>query len=178
MNFKEGVGTATAIKLYHSGATTLTAKEGALEGSVGFTVKAGRAASLSLIFNPVQAQVGVGDDLTIRALDTYGNVATSYANGSHSLTFSGAANGVNGTAPTVTERTGRVRAFGRRTRINFTAGEAKVEAGSNGLMTLYHPEEAHVRVTARRAQQRRQRPADRRRRGPRSELPRLRADAR
>ncbi len=47
MNFKEGVGTATAIKLYHSGATTLTAKEGALEGSVGFTVKAGAAVHLA-----------------------------------------------------------------------------------------------------------------------------------
>ena len=148
VNFREGVGTATAIKLYHSGANTLTAKEGTIEGSVAFNVKAGAAASLSLSFNPAEALVGVGDELTIRALDAYGNVATSYANGAHSLTFRGPANGLNGPRPYMIDRTGRQRHLGNRTSINFTAGEATVTAGRNGVMMLFRAEEAHIRVTS------------------------------
>ena len=46
VNFKEGVGTATGIKLYKAAATTLTATEGTIAGSVGFAVKAAAAIRL------------------------------------------------------------------------------------------------------------------------------------
>ena len=45
-------------------------------------------------------------------------------------------------------------------------------------MTLFRPEEAHIRVTCGRSQQRRDRPGDQGRRGPREHLPRLRTHAR
>jgi hypothetical protein len=147
VTFKEGVGTATGIRLYKAASTTLTAKEGTKEGSVRFTVKPASAASLRLYFNPAEATAGVGDELTIKALDAYENVATSYANGSHVLTLAGALAGPNGKEPLVLDRSGTEKHFGQATEINFSGGEAKVESSHNGLMTLYRAEEAHVKVT-------------------------------
>ena len=60
MNFKEGVGTATAIKLYKAGATTLSAKEGTSEGAVGFTVKPGAFKSFAVTPIPAEPQAGLG----------------------------------------------------------------------------------------------------------------------
>ena len=122
--------------------------EGGREGSGTFTVKPASAASVSLAFNPAEATVGTGDELTVKALDPYGNLATtSYANGAHTLTFGGAANGPAGAEPRVTDRTGAAKPFGQPTEIEFSGAEAHVEAGRNGLMTLYSAEEAHVTVT-------------------------------
>src|SRR5208282_4267667 len=58
VNFKEGVGTATAIKLYRAATTTLTAKEGTVEGAVGFAVKPGAFKSLSVIPSPAEPTAG------------------------------------------------------------------------------------------------------------------------
>ena len=41
VNFREGVGTATGIKLYRAAETTLSASEGGITGSAGFNVKTG-----------------------------------------------------------------------------------------------------------------------------------------
>jgi hypothetical protein len=147
VTFKEGVGTATGLKLYKAAATTLTVKEGTKEGSVAFTVKASSATALRLFFSPAEATAGVGDEMTIRALDAYENLATSYANGSHSLTFSGALAGPNGKEPLVIDRAGLEKHFGQATEVSFTGGEAKVESGHNGALFLYRVEEAHVKVT-------------------------------
>ena len=146
--FSAGETTVAGFRFYKAASTTLLVTEGGREGSGTFTVKPASAASVSLAFNPAEATVGTGDELTVKALDPYGNLATtSYANGVHTLTFGGAANGPAGAEPRVTDRTGTAKPFGQPTEIEFSGAEAHVEAGRNGLMTLYSAEEAHVTVT-------------------------------
>ena len=72
VKFTEGVGTAKKFKLYKAGATLLTATEATKTGSTSFTLKPGVAKSLALVFAPLEATAGVGDELTIRALDVGG----------------------------------------------------------------------------------------------------------
>ena len=78
---------------------------------------------------------GAGDNLTVTALDAFGNTATTYT-GSHNLTYGGAV-ATGGHNPTVTNSTGTAITFGNTTRTTFTNGVANVTGPSNGVMTLY-----------------------------------------
>jgi hypothetical protein len=99
VTFTEGVGTASALKLYDAQSATLKVKEGAaIEGvSAAFTVKAAAAASFSLP-TPAEKEAGATTSETVTALDAWRNTAKSYA-GAKTLTWSGPANAPSGQAP-------------------------------------------------------------------------------
>ncbi len=97
VTFTAGAGTAS-IKLYDAQSTTLRAKESTIEGaSASFTVKAATAKKLT-VPTPSEQEAGVAFNVTLTAIDEYGNTATAYT-GAKTLTWSGAANAPNGTAP-------------------------------------------------------------------------------
>ncbi len=152
LSFSAGVATATAskngaTKLYRSGATSLTATDGALltPTPLVVTVSAATAARFTLSASVTNLTAGGSSNLTITALDAYGNVATGYTS-SHNLTFSGAAT-VGTNKPTVANSSGAAIAFGTATAINFTAGVATVSSSKNGAMTLYKAESPSIAVT-------------------------------
>ena len=98
VTFTEGVGTASALKLYSAQAPTLKVKEGVIEGtSAAFTVKAAAAASFSLP-TPTEREAGVAFNETVTAWDTWHNTAKSYV-GVKTLLSSGPANAPSGQAP-------------------------------------------------------------------------------
>ena len=145
VSFSSGVGKAS-ITLYKAESTTRTAKEGAISGSSGsFIVNPATAASLSLSAASTTPTAGEADNLTIAALDTYGNAATAYT-GAHSLTFGGAST-IGANKPTVSNSSGTATNFGTATAINFTSGTATVSGANNGVMKLYSAETAKITVT-------------------------------
>ncbi len=100
VTFTAGVGTAASIKLYDAQSTTLKAKEGttAIEGASGsFAVKAATAKKLT-VPTPSEQEAGAAFNVTVSAIDEYGNTATSYA-GAKTLAWSGPANAPSGTTP-------------------------------------------------------------------------------
>jgi hypothetical protein len=139
VTFTNGVAAAVPITLYNASAlTTLAATDGTLNGSTGaFTVNANTIASLRLAAATTTPTAGAPDNLTITALDQYGNTATSYT-GSHSLIFSGATAVPNSPfTPNVTDASGTRVNFGTATAITFTNGVATVSGSANGVMRLY-----------------------------------------
>jgi hypothetical protein len=152
INFSAGVATGAtgkngAMKLYKSGSTSLTVSDGTLLTPIAYavTVAAASAAKFTLAASATSLSAGGSSNLTITALDTYGNVATGYAS-SHNLTFSGAAVvGIN--KPTVVSSGGTATAFGIATAITFSAGVATVTSSKNGLMKLYAAGEADIEVS-------------------------------
>jgi hypothetical protein len=145
VSFSSGVGTAS-ITLYRAASTTLTAKEGAIAGTSGsFTVNPSAAASLLLSAASTTPTAGEADNLTIAALDAYGNAATGYA-GSKGLTFGGAS-AIGANTPTVSDSSGAAVNFGSATAITFTSGSAAVSGASNGVMKLYAAGAAKITVT-------------------------------
>jgi len=88
---------------------------------------------------------GSGDNLTITALDQYGNQDTNYS-GSKSLTFSGAS-AIGLFTPTVTNSSGTATNFGLTTAISFTSGQATVSGSSNGQMVLYKATTSSIMVS-------------------------------
>lgn len=98
VTFAEGVGTATALKLYDAQSTTVKAKEGTIEGtSTTFTVKAAAAGSFSLP-TPTEKEASVAFNETVTAWDAWHNTAKSYV-GAKAIAWSGPANAPNGLAP-------------------------------------------------------------------------------
>ena len=98
INFSGGVGTGS-ITLYDAQTTTLTATQGLVTGTSGnITVNPLTTATAYSVANPGNQVAGVSFSESISAVDTYGNVVTSYSGGK-TLTFSGPANSPNGTAP-------------------------------------------------------------------------------
>jgi hypothetical protein len=147
VSFSAGLGKAS-ITLYDAQTTTLTAKEGSIEGTSGsFEIKpAGAAKSLSLSAASTSPAAGEADNLTITALDEFGNTATSYT-GSKELSFSGAS-AIGANSPTVTNSSGTATAFGTKTAITFASGVATVkEVTKNGVMKLYKAETAKLVVS-------------------------------
>ncbi len=104
------------------------------------------AASLSLSASSTTPSAGVADNLTLSALDAYGNTASGYS-GSHKLTFSGASSSPAGNAPTVANSSGTAIAFGSATALSFSAGVASVSGTSNGVMKLYRAAAASISVS-------------------------------
>ena len=86
---------------------------------------------------------GTSQQLTITALDAFGNISDPYT-GTKTLTFSGASNAPNGTQPTVTNAGGSPINFGSPTDIIFSAGVATV----GGSMVLYDASTTTVDIAA------------------------------
>ncbi len=91
--------------------------------------------------------MGEADNLTVTALDAFGNTAVSYV-GSHNLTFGGAGISVGGNHPTVSNSAGVATNFGTATATTFTTGVASVAGANNGVMRLYKAETASVTVVS------------------------------
>ncbi len=150
--FSTGVASASGasngvMRLYKSGATSITASDGTISApALAVTVSAAAAAQLSLAASSKTPAAGATDNLTTTALDAYGSTATSYV-GSHNLTFSGASSSPSATAPTVIDSAGAAINFGLATAINFTNGVATVASSKNGVMKLYRAEVAAISVS-------------------------------
>ncbi len=147
VTFSGGAATAT-VTLYDASATTkIAATEGTLTGTSGqFAVAAGAIAGFVLSAATTTPIAGAADNLTIQAIDAYGNVASGYT-GAHNLTFSGATVVPNSPfGPTVSDGAGAAQPFGATTSINFTAGVAAVAGSSNGAMRLYGAGQQHIVV--------------------------------
>ncbi len=136
------------MKLYKAETALVTVTDGTINNGSGLSVTpvAVAAASLSLTASSTTPAAGEADNLTVTALDTYGNTATTYT-GSHNLTFGGAGNSPSASKPTVTNSTGTVKTFGTATATTFTNGVASVAGANNGVMKLYKAETALVTVT-------------------------------
>lgn len=97
VTFSEGVGTATALKLFDAQSTTIKAKEGTTEAtSATFTVKPSTIASFS-VPTPTEREAGVAFNETVTAWDAWHNTAKSYA-GAKVIAWSGPAHAPNGLA--------------------------------------------------------------------------------
>lgn len=153
LTFTAGVAAVTSsknglMKIYRAGVANIAATEGsvATTSPLAVTVTPGAASKYSLAASTTTPVAGSVDDLTITALDTYGNTATAYT-GSHSLVFSGASAGPLGNAPTVSDSAGNDVAFGTATPISFSAGVASAGGDVNGEMKLYKSGTASVKAT-------------------------------
>ncbi len=109
-----------------------------------FIVNAATMAGFSLSAVSSTVFAGQGDELTIKAVDSFENTITSYA-GSRNLKFTGA-KASGGKEPTVSSSSNVPIGFEAPTAITFTAGVAK-SSGSSGVMKLYAIETAHVVVS-------------------------------
>lgn len=153
MSFSAGVASVSGsrngvMKLYAAEAADVSVSDGSIASAPGLevTVAPGTASKLSLAVDSTTPVAGAADDLTITALDTYGNVATSYGS-SHNLTFSGASASPSGESPTVTNNGGVTKAFGSATTITFDSGVATVAATGNGRMRLYKAGSANLKAS-------------------------------
>jgi S-adenosylmethionine hydrolase len=99
VTFTAGVGTASQVKLYDAQSPTLTAKEGAIEGTTpaSFTVKAAGAISFS-VPTPTEREAGVAFNEIVTAWDTWHNTAKSFA-GAKTLIWSGPSSSPSGQVP-------------------------------------------------------------------------------
>lgn len=153
LTFSSGVAAVSSsknglMKIYRSGAASIAASEGTLNTPepLALTVTPGAATKYTLAAADTTPEAGEADDLTITAVDTYGNTATAYT-GSHSLVFSGASASPGGTAPTVSDTAGNDVPFGTATPIVFSAGIATPSGANNGEMVLYKSGSASIKAT-------------------------------
>ena len=151
ITFTNGVATVAAgnngvMKLYKAEAALITVSDGSISNGSGLSVTAvaAAAASFSLTAASTTPIAGEADNLTVTALDAFGNIATSYT-ASHNLIFGGA--GVIGAFnPTVSNSSGTATKFGAATAITFASGVASVASASNGVMKLYKAESTNITV--------------------------------
>jgi hypothetical protein len=116
-------------------------------GSAQAKVTIGAATHFTIGAASATPGAGVGDNLTITALDEKDSTVTTYT-GSHNLIFSGASSSPGGNAPTVANSSGTAVAFGSTTAISFTLGVSSVVSSTkNGLMKLYKAGAATVSVS-------------------------------
>ncbi len=156
ITFTSGVATVSGVnngvmRLYQAASATITVTDGSISAAttdrLSVTVSAGTATRLK-ITGSATSTAGAANNLTITALDTYGNTDTGYV-GSKSLTFSGASASANpATSPTVSTSTPSVVAnFGTATAITFAAGVATTSGANNGVMRLYEAASVTIAVT-------------------------------
>jgi hypothetical protein len=143
LTFKKGVATASSsrnglMKLYDAGPAEIGVSEETLESGVplAITVSAGSASNFSLAAASPTPAAGEPDDLTISAIDAYGNVAATYQ-GTKRVTFSGPGASPGGSAATIADRAGDPIAIGDPTQLEFVAGVAAASAGANGTARFY-----------------------------------------
>ena len=133
VTFTEGVGTASAIKLFDAQSTTLKAKEGSTEGTSGsFTVKAAATTKKFTVPTPSEQTAGAAFNVTLTAIDEWGNKATGYT-GAKTLVWSGPSSSPSGQAPSYPSTA---------TTVIFTAGE-----GTATLLTLYDAQSTTLKAT-------------------------------
>jgi alpha-tubulin suppressor-like RCC1 family protein len=149
ITFTNGVSTAGgAMRLYAAETVYINVTDGTHTNGTELQVTVAPAAmsAFSLSAKKTVVTAGLPDNLTITAIDQYGNTAPSYT-GSHNLTFAGA--NLSGTIhPTVTNSSGTATNFGVATAITFANGVATVDAqGRNGVMRLYRIERARITVS-------------------------------
>ena len=159
ITFTAGVATVSGsnngvMKLYKAETANIVVSDGTYNNGTGLSVTVSPIAVSRLLLAAATTTptAGAADNLTITALNSYGNTATGYT-GSHNLTFSGAS-AIGAYNPTVTNSTGTAINFGAATAITFTAGVATVAGSNNGVMTLYRAETANVIVSDGTLQQR------------------------
>ncbi|MDQ6819061.1 MAG: hypothetical protein M3076_01775, partial [Actinomycetota bacterium] len=151
LSFSNGVASVSGsnngvMRLYKAETASVAVTiNGATSSPVSVTVSPASAAALSLSAATTTPTAGAADNLTIIALDTYGNTATSYT-GSKSLTFGGAS-AIGSFNPTVTNSSGTAIAFGSSTSLSFASGAASVSGSSNGVMKLYKAQTSSITVT-------------------------------
>ncbi|HEX4463961.1 MAG TPA: hypothetical protein VH042_04895 [Solirubrobacterales bacterium] len=152
LTFTAGVASVASskngvMKLYARGEADVEANEGTISTStpLELTVASATASKFVPTAADTSPTAGEADNLTITAIDAYGNTATSYT-GSKSLTFSGATT-IGTNKPTVANSSGTATAFGTATTITFSSGVATVSSSKNGVMTLYKAESSSISVT-------------------------------
>lgn len=155
LTFTNGVTTVSSakngvLKIYKSGPASIVATEGALTtpDPLDLVVAAGTATKYTLAVQTATPTVGVPDDLTITALDAYGNTATGYT-GSHNIVFSGpaASPSPSSKAATVSDSAGNDVAIGTATPIVFSAGVATVSGDKNGELIVYKSGSTTIKAT-------------------------------
>ncbi len=109
------------------------------------TVTYGPATHLVLEATSTTPAAGEADNLTITAKDASNDTVGTYS-GSHSLIFEGASVATSGEEPIVIDESGVEKNFGEETEITFSEGKATVSSATNGVMTLYKAEAAHIKV--------------------------------
>jgi hypothetical protein len=107
ITFTEGKATVSSamngvMTLYKAEAAHIKVKEGSLNNGAGLavTVKAAAAKNFK-VPTPTEQEAGVSFNVTLTAIDEYGNTATSYA-GKKTITWSEPANSPSGKAPSYT----------------------------------------------------------------------------
>ncbi len=152
ISFTSGIAKVTSskngvMKIYNAGTATIAVSEGAIESESNptVTVSPGAKSKLSLGAATTTPVAGVAGALTVTAIDSYGNTATTYT-GSKNLTFSGASASASGSSPTVTNSSGKAIAFGSTTALTFTSGATSVSGEKNGLMILYKAGSSNLKV--------------------------------
>jgi hypothetical protein len=136
------------MKIYRSGPAEISAGDGTVETEPPLQVNVTPGSATKLTAGAASTAPGAGqaDDLTITAVDTYGNTAASY-DGVKTLTFSGASASPSGAGPTVSNSSGTAVAFGTATSIAFEKGVASSIGVANGEMKLYKSGSTKVSVT-------------------------------
>jgi hypothetical protein len=155
INFTAGVATVSSsknglMKIYRAGPASIAATESSTpigtDSPLEIVVTPGAASKYTLAATTTTPEAGAASDLTITALDTYGNTATTHT-GSHGLVFSGASAGPGGNLPTVSDSAGTEVPFGTATAIDFEAGVATPSGAANGEMRLYKSGSTSVKVS-------------------------------
>lgn len=136
VSFSAGAGTAS-ITLYDAQTTSLTATQVSLTGTSGsFTVQSGALASFSVNPSTSTPTAGTALNLSMTALDSYGNTDTAYT-GAQCVTFSGPPSSPNGTAPAYPA----AGPCSSGSAVTFSAGTAAVS------VTLYDAQAASLTAT-------------------------------
>lgn len=145
INFTNGVSTVSGgsngvMRLYKAQTAYIVVSDGSHTNGSGLEVTVSPAAmdNLALAVEKVVVRPGASDQLTIRAIDQYGNPASGYADGPHNVTFSGGSG-----SRTVTDRFGNQIAFGSPTSITFTNGIST----AGGVMQIADVQTAIITVT-------------------------------
>jgi len=137
----------TVMRLYAVETAEIHVNAGGYGNGNELQITVGPAAisGFSLSAEKIVVRPGAADNLTVRAVDPYGNTVPSFG-GLETLRFAGASPS-GGQNPTVTDSTGVARNFGVWTQISFTNGIASTSGAANGVMHLYALERANVTVT-------------------------------
>lgn len=124
INFSNGVAAVAGanngvMRLYKVQTAHIVVSDGSHNNGSGLAItpRPGVMDNLSLAAEKVVVRPGAPDQLTVRAIDQYGNTAAGYSDGSHDVTFAGG----TGTR-TVTNSGGSQINFGSATAITFTNG--------------------------------------------------------
>jgi alpha-tubulin suppressor-like RCC1 family protein len=124
INFTNGIATVTGasngmMTLYRAETARIVVSDGTYSNGSGLaiTVSPATMSNLALSADKAVIRPGATDQLTIRAIDLYGNPAPGYSDGTHSITFAGG----TGTR-TATDSSGNAVAFGTAIPMTFTNG--------------------------------------------------------